>query len=140
MAGMTTLIDTNIVSEPLRRSPNLTVVRRLQEAEAIGAIAATTLHEIRFGMLRMPPSSRRLDIDRYITEVLCARFPVLPYDDAAAEWHARQRARLVSLGRTPPFADSQIAAVAAVNGLVLATLNARDFAGFEGLQIEVWSQ
>lgn len=64
--------------------------------------------------------------------------PILPYDEAAADWHARERARLVAAGRTPPLLDGQIAAVAAVNDLVLVTSNVRDFRGFDGLRIEDW--
>lgn len=64
--------------------------------------------------------------------------PVLPFDLAAAEWHAAERARLEALGRTPPFADGQIAAVAATCGLTLVTLNAKDFEQFNGLTVEAW--
>ncbi len=139
MAGLTTLFDTNILSEPLRKTPNPNVLRRLRDAEHVGAIAAPALHQIRFGALRLIPSSRQRAIGRFITDIL-RMFPILPYDEAAAEWHARERARLVSIGRTPPFVDSQIAAVAAVNRLRIATLNVRDFASFEGLEIDDWSR
>jgi len=44
-----------------------------------------------------------------------------PYDQAAATWHGEERARLEALGRPAPFVDGQIAAIARVNGLVLAT-------------------
>lgn len=57
--------------------------------------------------------------------------PVLPYDADAARWHAEQRARLVTAGRTPPFADGQVAAVAAVNGLTVVTRNTADVEGFD---------
>ena len=63
---------------------------------------------------------------------------ILPYDEAAADWHADERARLSAIGLTPPFADGQIAAVAAVNGLVLVTRNVADFQHFQGLTIENW--
>ena len=56
----------------------------------------------------------------------------------AAHWHATEWSRLVGLGQTPAFADGQIAAVAAVNSLVLVTRNVADFAAFQGLVIENW--
>jgi tRNA(fMet)-specific endonuclease VapC len=42
------------------------------------------------------------------------------------------------MGATPPFADGQIAAVAATNGLILVTLNTGDYAAFQGLRLEDW--
>jgi tRNA(fMet)-specific endonuclease VapC len=45
---------------------------------------------------------------------------------------------LVSAGKTPPFVDGQIAAIAAVHGLVLVTRNVRDFLSFSGVRVESW--
>jgi tRNA(fMet)-specific endonuclease VapC len=53
--------------------------------------------------------------------------PIIPYDARAAEHHAAERARLIGLGKTPSFADGQIAAVSYVNELVLVTFNLADF-------------
>ncbi len=58
---------------------------------------------------------------------------MLDYDREAAE-----RARLGADGRTPPFVDGRIAAVAYVNDLTLITSNARDFEGFRGLRARSW--
>jgi tRNA(fMet)-specific endonuclease VapC len=66
--------------------------------------------------------------------------PILPYDEEAASWHARERARLARRGRPPSAADGQIAAIARVNELVLVTANSRDFRRFEGLSLEDWSR
>jgi tRNA(fMet)-specific endonuclease VapC len=64
--------------------------------------------------------------------------PILGFDERAAQWQAEQRARLRHAGKPPSYPDSQIAAVAAVNGLVLVTRNLDDFANFEGLRTENW--
>ncbi|GAB4126200.1 MAG: hypothetical protein OHK0050_38830 [Roseiflexaceae bacterium] len=64
--------------------------------------------------------------------------PVLPYHEAAASWHGRERARLGALGRTPPFADGQIAAIAHAHQLILVTFNTADYADFSGLTLEDW--
>ena len=45
-------------------------------------------------------------------------------------------ARLSKVGRTPSFADGQIAAIAVVNGLTLVTDNVRNFQHFESLEVE----
>ena len=52
--------------------------------------------------------------------------------------HARERARLERLGRTPAFVDGTIAAIAVMNDLPLATRNLDDFRDFEGLRVENW--
>lgn len=64
--------------------------------------------------------------------------PILDYDRAAAEWHAKERARLADRGSTPPFADGQIAAIAHANGLILVTFNDADFRQFQGLRVLNW--
>jgi len=70
----------------------------------------------------------------------CRPGPILPYDEAAAEWHGEERARLDSIGRPAPFVDGQIAAIAHVHGLVLVTGNHQDFDRFKGLTLENWSK
>ena len=65
-------------------------------------------------------------------------FPILPYEESAAQWHARERARLESIGRTAGFADGQIASIAVTTNLILVTRNLKDFDGFEGLHLENW--
>ena len=63
---------------------------------------------------------------------------ILPYDDRAAEWHAKERARLSSSGLTPSFVDGQIASIAKVNDLILVTRNTDDFKPFSKLKLENW--
>ena len=132
------LLDTNIVSEPLRPSPSRTVLRRLASHEGETAIASIVWHELQFGCARLPVSSRRDAIERYLEDVVLASFPILDYDRAAAEWHARERVRLEAAGKTPPFVDGQIAAIACVNDLALVSANKVDFRGFKGLRVESW--
>lgn len=81
---------------------------------------------------------RRGDSGRILFSVVQASFPVLPYTEEAATWHAAERARLEAKGQTPPFVDGQIAAIAKVNELVLVTSNGADFAGFEDLRLADW--
>lgn len=132
------LLDTNVVSEPLRPKPSAGVVRRLQKHEQEIAIASIVWHELRFGVERLPPSRRREVVERYLDEVVLPAIPILAYDHAAAEWHARERARLVAKGETPSFADGQIAAIAHVHDLTVVTFNKADFRRFAGLQVTMW--
>ena len=91
-----------------------------------------------FGLRRLPNSARRAAIEEYLNEVVAPSVPILPYDDRAADWHAAERSRLAGAGRTPPFADGQIAAVATTHGLTLITANPTDFAAFQDLEVENW--
>lgn len=132
------LLDTNVVSEPLRPSPNDKLVTRLQQHQAELAIAAPVWHELWFGLHRLPVSAKRSAIETYLNEVVAVTMPVLAYDERAAEWHARERARLASAGKTPAFVDGQIAAIAVTHGLALVTLNKVDYQDFDDLAIENW--
>jgi tRNA(fMet)-specific endonuclease VapC len=132
------LLDTNVVSEPLRPNPAPNILRRLRRHEGETAIASIVWHELQFGCERLPKSRRRTAIERYLEDVVLGSFPILEYDRSAAEWHARERARLEAAGKTPPFIDGQIAAIASVNDLVLVTANKADFRGFKGLRVQSW--
>jgi len=132
------LLDTNVVSEPLRPAPNEHVLERLEQHEAEIAIASVIWHELLYGTYRLPSSAKRSAIEAYLNDVVALSFPILPYDPQAAQWHAAERARLVSLGKTPPFVDGQIAAIAQVNNLILVTANTSDFSTFQELQVENW--
>ncbi len=133
------LLDTNIVSEPIRPAPDRRIIAWLLDHRYDVAIASVVWHELWFGCYHLPPSRRRRSLEIYLNEMVLTAVPILPYDQKAAHWHAEERARLAGLGRMPPLADSQIAAVAYTNGLVLVTRNVRDFAGFEGLEVESWA-
>lgn len=134
------LLDTNIVSETLRPKPNSTILARLKRHKDEIAIPAVGWHELWYGAKRLEPSRKRAAIEEYLDQVLAISVPVLPYDARAAEWHAAERARLTRLGKAPPFADGQIAAIAYVNGLILVTLNTADYQQFEGITLQDWSE
>ena len=132
------LLDTNIISEAIRPQPNPNVMQQLLLARSTTAIGSVVWHEVLLGCYRMPESKRRGIIEAYLQEEVKARLPILPYTQEAAEWFAIERARLIPLGLTPSYADGQIAAIAAVNNLILVTRNVSDYQNFTGLMIENW--
>jgi tRNA(fMet)-specific endonuclease VapC len=133
------LLDTMIVSAPIAKDPNRRVLKKLEQRGGECAIAAPVWHELVYGASRLPAGKRRTALEEYLHGVVRASFPILAYDDAAAEWHGRERARLEEHGRTPPFVDGQIAAIAFVHGLVLVTANPKDFRRFADLDTADWT-
>lgn len=133
------LLDTSIVSAPIAKTPNRRVVRRLEQQAAYCAVAAPVWHELVYGLSRLPAGRRRAALEEYLHGVVRRSFSILPYDDVAAERHGRERARLEASGKTPPFVDGQIAAIAHSQGLTLVTANVEDFRYFDGLQLTDWN-
>ena len=120
------LLDTNIVSSPISKQPNPSVLRKLEEHGHECAIAAPVWHELTFGCQRLPRGKRRNAVEAYLQDVVLASLAVLPYDEDAARWHGIERARLEGLGKPAPFVDGQIAAIAYVNQLTLVTINVKN--------------
>jgi tRNA(fMet)-specific endonuclease VapC len=133
------LLDTMIVTAPISKQPDPSIVARIKQHGEECAIAAPVWHELTYGCQRLPAGKRRKAIEQYLAGVVQASFPILPYDEAAATWHGQERARLDALGRPAPFVDGQIAAIAITNGLVLVTINARDFRRFKALDVQTWA-
>jgi tRNA(fMet)-specific endonuclease VapC len=111
---------------------------RLEANRGAVAIASVTWQEALFGLFLLPAGRRRQQVEDYLFRRVRPALPILGFDEPAARWQAEQRARLRQTGRPPSYPDSQIAAIAAVNGLVLVTRNVEDFQGFQGLTVENW--
>ena len=138
LSGLLFLLDTNILSEPTRATPDTKVLARLRRHGERIATSAVNWHELHHGLALMAPGRKREAIAAWLESLRQAELPVLPYSAEAAERHALERARLRAKGLTPPFADGQIAAVAQVHGLTLVTRNTDDFKHFAGLKTQNW--
>jgi tRNA(fMet)-specific endonuclease VapC len=76
---------------------------------------------------------------RYLLDTNIISEPIRPTPDTnVLDRLIRERARLIPIGLTPSYADGQIAAVAAVNQLILVTRNVSDYQNFDELVIENW--
>ncbi|KUY58841.1 MULTISPECIES: type II toxin-antitoxin system VapC family toxin [unclassified Burkholderia] len=131
------LVDTNVISEPLRREPSLAVIEWLdaQNVETL-FLAAISLAEMRFGVAALPEGRRRDWLHQSIEQRIVPLFRgrVLPFDDAASKAYAGLRAKARATGNALASADGFIAATAAANGLIVAT---RDVAPFEAAGLRV---
>ena len=137
---MNYLLDTNVLSEAVKTAPNRHVMAMLEKHQEEIVTASPVWHELQYGCHRLPVSRKREIIESYIENVIRQNMVILPYDERAAGWHAKERARLAAQGQMPPFVDSQIAAIAKVNGLVLVTRNTSDFEMFSDLKVENWHE
>ena len=134
------VLDTNVVSELMRPSPDTAVVTWLRQ-QARGSLVTTaiTVAEIRFGLARLPVGRRAIELRQLADEVLGA-FPaqVLPFDTAAAELYGDIAAARERDGRPVDALDAQIAAISRAHSASLATRNIRDFVGTGVELLDPW--
>ena len=120
------LVDANVLSEPTRAIPQLTVVDWLRRNERDLAVDPIILGEVRFGILLLPKGKRRTGLERWF-DAGVQRLHCLPWDAESGRRWAQLLATLRASGRAMPIKDSLIAATALVHGLTMATRNTRDF-------------
>ena len=137
MESILFLLDTNILSEPTRQSPDARVIKKLTQYQYRIALAAPVYYELLTGCRRLPRSKKREKLEAYLNDFI-STLPVLPYDEQAADWHSRELVRLSHKGLTPAFIDAQIASIAASNRLILVTHNVDDFKDFNNLNVVDW--
>jgi len=131
------LLDTNIVSELLRPSPDPAVETWIGDRRATDLyFSAIGEAELRYGVAVLPAGRRRTALASAIEAILREDFSdrVLPFDREAARDYADIAAMRRAAGRTVPPTDCQIAAIARSRGMAVATRNVRDF---ENIGIEV---
>lgn len=130
------LLDTNVVSEIVKRIPHPKVIARLdKELSASLFISAITVFELRFGAARSAkPASLWARIQRDIIE----RFQVLPFTEQDALDSADLMAPLVGGGQNLAIQDVWLAGVAVSRNLTLVSRNRRDFDRIVGLNVENW--
>ncbi len=135
------LLDTCIISEPVKPLPNETILAKLEKYDGLCAIPSLVWHELRYGVDRLPEGKRKKRLLIYLQEVIAPFLPVIPYDEHAAWMHANIRIDLEqgkSGSRILPFADGQIAAIALANNLILVTRILKDFKQIRHLAVENW--
>jgi len=124
------LLDTNVISEPMKARPNGGVVAwlsGLDEDEA--CISVVTITELRYGIERLATGKRREILEAWLRKDLSGRFEgrILPVDLEVADACGGLVARSEGWGHPIEPRDAFIAATAEVHGLTLVTRNASDF-------------
>lgn len=125
------LVDTNVISEPMRASVEPRVIEWIdaQPLETL-FLSTVTVAELRFGIACLPAGKRRNNLrDRLETQVLPTfTGRVLAFDLPATQAYADLMAKARAVGVTIGVADGYIAAIAMANGMTVAT---RDTAPFK---------
>lgn len=136
------VLDTNVVSEPLKPEPNPAVLAWLNIQEpATLYLTAVNLAELLAGIEVMPAGRRRTKLRHVLLDQMMLLFNgrVLPFDEKAAEVFARVTAGARAAGNPISFADAAIASIACAHGLMLATRNVRDFKGTGVELLDPWA-
>jgi tRNA(fMet)-specific endonuclease VapC len=130
------LLDTNIVSEIVKRAPEAKVLARLNsESSASLQISSVTVFELRFGAAR---SAKPASLWARIQRDILGRFQVLPFTEQDALAAADLMAPLVAGGHNLALQDIWLAGVALGRNLTFVTRNRRDFDRVTGLKVENW--
>jgi len=128
-------LDTNIISELGKPTPNTNVIALLNQLED-AYLSMITVHEIEYGLNLLPEGKRRNQLTAMIQQLLLQYDDVIvPIDQRIAHQSARLRVKAHQAGRVLHLADSLIAGTAIVmGGLIIVTRNVKDFEGF-GLEL-----
>jgi toxin FitB len=137
------LVDTNVISEPLRKTPDPVVIEWI-DAQSLETLylSAITVAELRFGVASLPTGKRRDRLHESMENRVLPLFTgrVLAFDLPASQSYAELMSRARAAGLAIGAADGYIAATAAANRMAVAT---RDAAAFEAAGIPVidpWRQ
>lgn len=136
------ILDTNVVSEPLKPLPHQGVVDWLNaQAPATLFLTSINLAELLAGVETMTPGKRRDALVQALSTHVSALFEnrVLHFDTRAAHSFGACLAGAQAQGNPVGFADCAIAAIAKSQGLMVATRNVRDFQGTGVELINPWA-
>jgi predicted nucleic acid-binding protein len=135
------VLDTNVVSEPLRPKPNPEVLDWL-DRQAPETLYLTTISvaELWSDIELLPAGKRRTQLQKFMSMDVLPLFAnrVLSFDEPAAAAFARIAAQAQAAGNRIDFADCAIAAIAMTHRFILATRNTRDFKGAAIQLINPW--
>ncbi len=124
------VLDTNVVSEPLKTDGSVAVQTWLdqQSAETL-YLTATGLSELLVGIELLPKGRRKAALVVALTELMTTLFKnrILPFDERAAIAYAPLVTRARAAGKVISVADGQIAAIATVRGFAVATRDTTPF-------------
>lgn len=135
------VLDTNVISEIFRPSPELRVVEWLASLTGDVAITSVTLAELLAGVGRLPDGRRKDELMRRIdsaVEPYRGSRAVLPFGDRAAGHYADVLVTREAAGAPISTADAQIAAICLAHDATCATRDVKDFANTGVDLVDPW--
>ena len=136
------LLDTNVISEPLKASGDTSVLSWI-DAQIIETLYLSTisLAELRFGVAALPEGKRRDALQGSLEARVLPLFAgrVLLFDEPASRAYAIIRARARTAGQAIAPADGYIAAIAAAQGFAVATRDTAPFVAAGSVVINPWA-
>ena len=135
------LLDTNIISEPTKLSPNENVIQKLADNLEYSCISAITWAEMLSEIKSLPEGKRKTGLFDYSIESVQKQYQILSCDASAANIYSDLYERLKTKGAPAQRFDLMIASIAISNNLILVTRNVSDFkdiAENSNLMIENW--
>jgi predicted nucleic acid-binding protein len=140
---MSTLLDTNVLSELLRKAPEPTVLGWFanQPVETL-FVSAVTQAEMMLGARLLPAGKRRAALESAIQAMFDEDFArrILPFDSAAVPAYIDIVSTRRAAGRPISQFDAQIGAIARQSGSKLATRNVADFEGCGLALVNPWTE
>ena len=129
------LLDINTVSYFIRRSSSALEKRMtLALKQNSAAISTLTRAELRYGQALMDAQDKR----RNVIDLLLQQLPHLPWTLEAADQYGQIKSQLKRTGEPIGEIDTQIAAHALAEDLILVTHNTQHFERVPGLRLEDW--
>jgi toxin FitB len=137
------LLDTNVLSEPTRKTPEPSVLRWLRSVDpAELCVSVLSLGELQKGVSLEPVKRKRAQHLTWLEDILknTEDGNLLPVDAAVARKWGDMTAVARLEGRTLAIVDALLAATALVHDLTIVTRNTRDFAGIGVRLLNPWKE
>jgi len=135
------LLDTNIISELTKPTPNQNVVKKIFETQKSSVLSTITWGEAFFGLKRLPEGKRKENLTDFYVNTIQNTYNFIDFDIHASSVYSDIKTRLERAGKMPQELDLQIASVAIANNLILVTRNIQDFKTIvenSALMLENW--
>ncbi len=134
------LVDTNVLSQPIRANGERRVIDWLDANDAEIIIPSFAVAELVYGYEVLDWSRHRMELHDSVFALLTRyRNRIVSFDRAAAEAHGWLVAKMKKAGTPLPLVDSQIAAIAIARASSMATRNVKDYERTGLTVIDPWT-